>query len=197
MKVKRTIKCNVDTFNVGDIIKVKLTDGVKVRAMAMQQEEGGTIFCLVDCLPGEYQMNSTGNNKGGYKESDLCKKLNSELLNLFPAKLKALMVPFINGDLLRLPTEKEIFGENYYGEHESPYMKQWKAMKNRRSRIAFDGTKQENVQWYWLTNGIRGSSTEFSISLGDGRSHYDNASAAVGVRPVFKLRNSLEELNHE
>ena len=31
MKVKRMIKSDVDTFKVGDIIKVKLTDGVKGR----------------------------------------------------------------------------------------------------------------------------------------------------------------------
>lgn len=47
MKVKRMIKSDVDTFKVGDIIKVKLTDGVKVQAMAMQQEEDSMIFCLV------------------------------------------------------------------------------------------------------------------------------------------------------
>lgn len=35
MKVKRMIKSDVDTFKVGDIIKVKLTDGVKVQAMAI------------------------------------------------------------------------------------------------------------------------------------------------------------------
>lgn len=35
MKVKRTIKCNVDTFKVGDIIKVKLTDGVKARLTSL------------------------------------------------------------------------------------------------------------------------------------------------------------------
>lgn len=34
MKVKRMIKSDVDTFKVGDIIKVKLTDGVKVQAMS-------------------------------------------------------------------------------------------------------------------------------------------------------------------
>ena len=81
MKVKRMIKSDVDTFKVGDIIKVKLTDGVKVQAMAMQQEEDSMIFCLVDCLPGEYPMNSTRTNEGGYEESDLRKKLNGEILN--------------------------------------------------------------------------------------------------------------------
>lgn len=155
MKVKRMIKSDVDTFKVGDIIKVKLTDGVKVQAMAMQQEEDGMIFCLVDCLPGEYPMNSTRTNEGGYEESDLRKKLNGEILNLFPAELTDMMAPFDNGDLLRLPTEKEIFGENYYGEYESPYVKQWKPMKKRRNRMAFDGSKEENLQWYWLMNNAR------------------------------------------
>ena len=54
MKVKRMIESDVDTFKVGDIIEVKLTDGEKTQAMAMRQDEDGMIFCLVDCLPGEY-----------------------------------------------------------------------------------------------------------------------------------------------
>lgn len=164
MKVKRMIKSDVDTFKVGDIIKVKLTDGVKVQAMAMQQEEDGVIFCLVDCLPGEYPMNSTRTNEGGYEESDL----------------------------LRLPTEKEIFGENYYGEYESPYVKQWKPMKKCRNRMTFDGTKDENRQWYWLMNKARESATAFSVVSGYGNADYYGAFASRGVRLVFKLRNSVE-----
>lgn len=192
MKVKRMIKSDVDTFKVGDIIKVKLTDGVKVQAMAMQQEEDGVIFCLVDCLPGEYPMNSTRTNEGGYEESDLRKKLNGEILNLFPAELKAMMAPFDNGDLLRLPTEKEIFGENYYGEYESPYVKQWKPMKKCRNRMTFDGTKDENRQWYWLMNKARESATAFSVVSGYGNADYYGAFVSRGVRLVFKLRNSVE-----
>lgn len=125
MKVKGMIEPDVHASKVGDVIDVKLAGGVKVQAMAVQQEEDGMIFCLVDCLPGEYPMNSTRTNEGGYEESDLRKKLNSEILNLFPAELTDMMTPFDNGDLLRLPTEKEIFGGNYYGEYESPYVKQW------------------------------------------------------------------------
>ena len=193
MKVKRTIKCDVDTFKVGDIIKVKLADGVKVQAMAMQQEEDGMIFCLVDCLPGEYPMNSTRTNEGGYEESDLRKKLNGEILNLFPAELTDMMAPFDNGDLLRLPTEKEIFGENCYGECESPYVKQWKPMKKHRNRMAFDGTKDENLQWYWLMNKVRESAAYFPVVGNYGYASYYGASYSLGVRPVFKLRNSLED----
>ena len=189
MEVKRRIKSDVDTFKVGDIIKVKLTDGVKVQAMAMQQEEDGTTFCLVDCLPGKYLMNSSNTNEGGYGESDLHKKLNDEILNLFPAELKVMMAPFDNGDLLRLPTEKEIFGENYCGEYESPYVKQWKPMKKRRNRIAFDGTKEENLQWYWLMNKARESAASFALVNYYGYAYDTYASGSNGVRPAFKIKN--------
>lgn len=76
MKVKGMIEPDVHASKVGDVIDVKLAGGVKVQAMAVQQEEDGMIFCLVDCLPGEYPMNSTRTNEGGYEESDLRKKLN-------------------------------------------------------------------------------------------------------------------------
>lgn len=162
MKVKRMIKSDVDTFRVGDIIKFKLTDGEKVQAMAVQQENDGMLFCLVDCLADEYSMNDTNTNEGGYEGSDLRKKLNTEIIARFPADIKAMMVPFGNGDYLRLPTEKEIFGENYYGEYESPYVQQWKPMKQRRNRIAFQG-KNGGWEWYWLQNKCRDSAAAFAF----------------------------------
>ena len=189
MKVKGIIESDVDTFKVGDVIEVKLADGVKVQAMAVQQEEDGMIFCLTDCLPGEHPMNSASTNEGGYEESDLRKKLNGEILYLFPAELKAMMAPFNNGDLLRLPTEKEIFGKNYYGECESLCVKQWEPMKKRRNRMAFDGTKDENLQWYWLMNKVRESAANFAYVNGYGDANYNYASYSRGVRPAFKIKN--------
>ena len=189
VKIKRMVNVDADTFQVGDIIKVKLTDGVKMQAMAMQQEEDGMIFCMVDCLPGEYPMNSTRTNEGGYEESILRKKLNSEILTPFPVELKAVMTPFENGDFLRIPTEREIFGENRYGEYESPNVKQWKPMKKRKNRMAFDGSKEENLQWYWLMNKLRESATGFSGVSCNGRADGNSASSSFGVRPVFKIKN--------
>lgn len=69
MKVKGMIEPDIHASKVGDVIDVKLAGGVKVQAMAVQQEEDGMIFCLVDCLPGEYPMNSTRTNEGGYEKS--------------------------------------------------------------------------------------------------------------------------------
>lgn len=188
MKVKRTIKIETDTFKVGDIIKVRLTDGEKAQAMAVQQEEDGMVFCLIDCLAKEYPMNETRTNEGGYEESDLRKKLNGEILNLFPVELTDMMTPFNNGDLLRLPTEKEIFGENYYSD-KKPYVKQWKPMKKRRNRMAFDGRKDESLQWYWLMNKVRESAATFAYVGSIGNANDSDASFSFGVRPVFKIRN--------
>lgn len=156
--------------------------------MAVQQENDGMLFCLVDCLADEYSMNDTNTNEGGYEDSDLRKKLKTEIIARFPADIKAMMVPFGNGDYLRLPTEKEIFGENYYGEYESPYVQQWKPMKQRRNRIAFQG-KNGNWEWYWLQNKCRDSAANFANVNTDGSTNYISASNSIGVRPVFKLKH--------
>lgn len=190
MKVKRMIKSDVSTFKVGDIIKVRLTDGEKALAMAVQQEEDGMIFCLVDCLPGEYPMNETCTNEGGYEASDLRKKLNGEILNLFPVELTDMMIPFDNGDLLRLPTEKEILGENYHGEYESPCVKQWKPMQKRRNRMALKG-KNGNMQWYWVQNKVRESAATFAYVYYNGNAACYNVSLSMGVRPAFKIRSTV------
>lgn len=96
------------------------------------------------------------------------------------------MVPFGNGDYLRLPTEKEIFGENCYGEYESPYVQQWKPMKQRRNRIAFQG-KNGGWEWYWLQNKCRDSAAKFACVDDNGNAGSGSASFSIGVRPVFKI----------
>lgn len=191
VKKSRWVDADKYGYEVQDVIAFKLTDGEKVQAMAVQQENDGMLFCVVDCLADEYSMNDTDNNEGGYESSDLRKKLNTETIARFPADIKAMMVPFGNGDYLRLPTEKEIFGENYYGEYESPHMQQWKLMKQRRNRIAFQG-KNGGGKWYWLQNKCRDSAVYFARVNYNGSRGYDSASRSNGVRLVFKLKTSRE-----
>lgn len=191
MNVLRTIEVqNAGQLCVGDIIGFEMTDGEKVEAMAVKQEDDGTIFCLVDCLRKEYQMNKTLTNRGGYAASALRAKLNGEILARFPTEIAEKMVPFANGDLLRLPTEKEIFGENKYGEEEPEEVVQWKPMKLRRNRIAFQGSNGD-WEWYWLQNRLRGvaSATTFCDVYANGSCACTSASTSYGVRPAFKIRN--------
>lgn len=190
MKVERTVKIDVNTFKVGDIIKFKLTDGTKVKAIAVQKDAGDMIFCLASCLPGRVsRMNKTNTNKGGYEESYLRQRLNNEFLKLFPEDMIDLMVPFENGDFLRIPTEREIFGENQYGDYEDPHVKQWKPMRKRGNCLIFNDVDDDQPQWYWLMNRYRTSTAHFLSVDSRGYANYYQASSCCWIRPVFKLRN--------
>ena len=196
MEVKRTIKTDVESFEVGDIISFKLTDGEKVQANAVKKTDEGMLFVFVDCLKDEYQMLK---NRGGmesmeinYFNSDLRHDLNGEILDRFPEEIRSRMVGMRIGatntfDLLRIPTEKEIFGENSWGTDEANIVTQFKGMKNRRNRIAFQGSKTGQWVWYWLQNRVDAPSSYFARVGSDGDAAYDGASASFGVRPVFLL----------
>lgn len=190
MKVKRNMMVDVELFEVGDIIKFKLNDGEKVQAMAVKETSKGMLFMLVDCLAKEYPMFTSLEDMTEdyftYENSDLRKALNSEIIARFPEKIRSRMVTLDNGDMLRIPTEREIFGENVYGQEESDTVKRFKPMKKRRNRIAFQG-KEGAWEWYWLMNRHKDSASYFANVSGYGSAGYGNASNPLGVRPVFLL----------
>lgn len=190
MKVRRTEKIKVNTFRVGDVIRFKLSDGEKAEMLAVKEESDSMIFCFVDCLAKEYSMNEQNTNEGGWDASDLRKKLNGEVLDRFPRKIRKLLLPFENGDLLRLPTEKEIFGSNPCGEDESKSVSQWKPMKQRKNRIASQGSNG-GWEWYWLQNRVQNSAACFANASDGGSCVYGNASSEAGVRPVAKIKNPI------
>lgn len=190
MKVKRNMMVDIELFEVGDIIKFKLNDGEKVQAMAVKETSKGMLFMLVDCLAKEYPMFTSLEDMTEdyftYENSDLRKALNSEIIARFPEKIRSRMVTLDNGDMLRIPTEREIFGENVYGQEESDTVKRFKPMKKRRNRIAFQG-KEGAWEWYWLMNRHKDSASDFaSVNIG-GNATYNGASYPCGVRPVFLL----------
>lgn len=184
MEVVRKIKLKAEKFKPGDIISFELTDGEKVRARAVKREKNGMLFCMVDCLKQEERMNSRDTNEGGYEASDLRKKLNSDILDRFPAEIRDRMKPMENGDLLRIPTEREIFGENKYGDSDNA--EQWSCMKQVRNRIALLGDNG-GFEWYWLQNRSRSSASSFCLVGSYGLATAGDASYSHGVRPVFLL----------
>lgn len=190
MKVRRTEKIKVNTFRVGDVIRFKLSDGEKVEMLAVKEESDGMIFCFADCLAKEYSMNEQNTNERGWDASDLRKKLNSEILDRFPRKIRKLLLPFENGDMLRLPTEKEIFGSNPCGEDEPESVSQWKPMKQRKNRIASQGLNG-GWEWYWLQNRVPNSAAGCAFVYSGGGADCTDASGAGGVRPVVKIKNPI------
>src|SRR5574344_1818406 len=137
MEVKRTIKTDVDSFELGDVISFELKDGEKVQAKAVQKTDEGMLFLTVDCLKDESSMfKRTGGMEINYFNSDLRHHLNGEILDRFPEEIRSRMVGMRIGatntfDLIRIPTEKEIFGENPYGKEESDTVEQFKGMDDR------------------------------------------------------------------
>lgn len=197
MEVTRKTKIETEAFELGDTIKFKLADGQKVNAKAVRQDENGTLFITVDCLKDCYPMfknqRAMGSMEICYFNSDLRHYLNKEVLNLFPDEIRSRMnvMPVGNNgyDLLRIPTEREIFGKNPYGEEESKEVKRFKCMKKRRNRIAFRATEdnKEDLEWYWLQNNVKGKAAFFAYVNSSGNAFYNDASYSFGVRPVFLL----------
>lgn len=194
MKVYRTSEVLAGgKYEVGDIVSYTMEDGEEVEALAVKEEfdkHGNLcmVFMLLDCLKEECRMNRDDTNDGGYEESYLREQLRTEYLERFPASLRLNMVPFENGDLLRIPTEREIFGENRYGEEEPDTVEQFEAMKKRRNRMALDGSNGE-TQAYWLQNKRVGSATSFCRVSGGGGAGGSYASHSFGVRPLYRIRN--------
>ena len=172
---------------VGKVVDFQLTSGEKAQYMVQRMDEDGYLCLLVDCLPKAYRMNRENTNTGGYCASELRDHMTSDILALFPAELRDRMIPFANGDLLRLPTEKEIFGCNEYGKAEPESVRQFEPMKSRRNRIAFRG-KDESFEWYWLENEVEDSAAHFAGVNYNRDANCDSAGNALGVRPAFKIR---------
>lgn len=194
MKVYRTSEVLAGgKYEVGDIVSYTMEDGEEVEALAVKEEfdkHGNLcmVFMLLDCLKEECRMNRDDTNDGGYEESHLRDQLATKYLEKFPAALRLNMVPFENGDLLRIPTEREIFGRNIYGEEEPNTVEQFEPMKKRRNRMAFDGLNGE-TQAYWLQNKRVGSATAFCDVASAGFASGTYASGSIGVRPLYRIRN--------
>lgn len=195
MYIKRTVELEADIekseghqFEVGDVIGFTLTDGEEVEAMAMKVEEDGVIFALVDCLADEMPMQRNG--------KDIMRDyLNKDVYIRFPEEIRNMMKPFERGDMLRLMTQKEVFGKNYYdADEEDANVTQFEPMKDRRNRIAYlgkGGATDDDWQWWWLSNQtwLRdvATATNFALVAGAGLAGGSYASSSHGVRPAFKL----------
>lgn len=197
MDVKRTIKIDTKRFITNDIIEFDLKTGERIEAMAVKQTNEGMIFVSVNCLAKEYQMFKNAeilsSDKLTYENSSLRLLLNNEILNCFPDKIKTHMLPINEyGDLLRIPTECEIFGENINGIPDTK--EQWVCMNELRNRIAFSGDGKAR-EWYWLMNRCKRDSETtdfndyFTVVEEYGHSLFLPAAGPGGVRLVFLMKN--------
>ena len=180
MYLKRKEKYAIEftEFKVGDTFTFKMKDGEKVKVRAVKEIGDNMLFIFEDCLRDEYTMNQIINEN-----------VLGNIYKRIPKKIRKMLITFEDGTYLRLPTEKEIFGENNYGEKESDDVKQFKCMKKRKHRIAFQGYGTDELEWYWLANRCDASATDFACVDGGGISNSVSASYGDGVRPLFLIKN--------
>jgi len=180
MKVKRVTEVETDCPKIGDQISVD-----HYTATCQKITPKGAIFLLDQYLDKAYPMNRKNTNKGGYAESDLRETLRSkEILDLFD-DWGDRMVPFENGDLLRIPFAGEIFGDKLPEWREPDGHEQWPLMKGAHNRAA---SRCGEPEWGWLANTVRDISTEFCFVAANGCAADGDASFVIGVRPVFMVK---------
>lgn len=185
MKITRTMTIETNDIQIGDRIQV----GHYTATCQKLPGEGLALFYLDQYLDKAMQMNKRNTNKGGYDASDLRKELNSEEILKDFTGLE--LVPFENGDLLRLAFYGELFGhDDWYesGAVEPDDCEQWPLMKERANRIA--ERKGESYEWGWLQNKYVRSATLFCGVNAKGYADLWSASNSVGVRPAFLIKLS-------
>lgn len=172
--------------DVGDEISFVLKNGTAIRALAVKKETDGMIFCFLNCLPERFAMSESG-ECDSYEESDVRKYLCENVYQALPENIKESLVPFENGDFLRIPTEKEVFGKNAVGEEEPESVTQWEPMKRVMYRVAGNAGEEFTI-WYWLKNKSKEYSSCFAIAAAYGHANDYRASYTSCVRPVFKIK---------
>lgn len=179
MKVNRMIEIETTDIQIGDRIHVD-----HYTATCQEITPKGAIFLLDQYLDKAYPMNRKNTNKGGYEKSDLRKTLQSdEVLNVF-ADIRDYMVPFENGDLLRIPFAGEMFGDKLPSWCEPDGHEQWPLMADAHNRTA---SRCGDPEWGWLANTFRDTSTLFCGVDAYGHADSWDASYVFGVRPVFLI----------
>lgn len=164
---------------VGSFRKAKLNNGKEIELLCVKNEDDGDIYITYNIL-GESRMNQNESTDGGYEKSEMCQTLKNKYLPMFPEELVRQMIPFENGDLLRLPKKEEIF--------DLKNEKQWKPMKNKRNVIALDANG--DTSWWWLQDVS--SSINFCHVTDYGYALAYSSSDALGVRPAIKLNRAQQ-----
>lgn len=190
MKVKRMIEVETNCPEIGDRIHVD-----HYTATCQEITPKGALFLMDQYLDKPMPMNKKNTNKGGYAKSDLREALQSEeVLNIF-ADIREWMVPFDNGDLLRIPFAGELFGDKLPEWCEPDGHEQWPLMTDAHNRTA---SRCGDPEWGWLANTVRDTSTGFCFVDSYGDADAWSASGVFGVRPVFliatcrKIRDEAE-----
>ena len=117
---------------------------------------------------------------------DLIDWLNHEYKDTLDETLKAMMIAPEGQQLIDLPREVEVFGENEYGVPEEG--NRWEYFTKLNNRICGISENAEWSEWWWMNTQARASAAYFCFCDNIGIAAYDLAcNALLYVRPRFIL----------
>ena len=151
----------------------------------------GLTFGAVDCV-GEYKMNSSNTNRGGWKECLMRTSTMPTLQSGMPATSAQVKVPYVNynqstilysDDYLFLPAEKEVFGTRTYSiTAEANALTQFAYYKNSGSKVKrLSGSNT----WWWLRSVKYDDNRSFCGVDFSGRASSGGAGVTQGTAPCF------------
>lgn len=187
MKIIRKTEIDTNILEVGDQMEIELSGLGKFTATVHRVTDQGALIIFDDCVT-ERPMNEDDTKDGGFWDSDLCKWMNKELIEVFPQEIVPAMHVYENGSRLRIPTYGEMFGhDDYYCRFEHDKDTRLPLMADRKNRICM--SPEDEYCWYWLQNRYRGvgSAANFAHVTDYGYVYYYNASFSLGVRPAFVI----------
>lgn len=190
MKVLREISTN--EFKVNDTISFTLKNGQMYHAIAVKEDIDGMLFIFKTCIDDyAYPMDDSDDFVDRYNASQLRIILNNDIIAQFPKHIISMMIPVYNtdsyhSDLLRIPTEEEIYGINLVGEKE--FGDQFEIMKNN-----IDMQIGNCEVGYWLLNKSRTNESKACFVSYTGLVKTNPVTSKWQIRPVFKLRNPIRK----
>ncbi len=167
--IARTYYGYPDRFYVGD--RIGISDNYTATCQKINKK-GEAIFLFDQVFPKYVKHDEAITYANFYQQG------------LFNSSIRAAIVPFRNGDILRLPYAEEIFGDTDFVKPSGK--KQWELMKTAKNRIAVNLVGEST--WYWLANEHEYDPTSFAYATLGGHAYFNNPSTSYTVRPVFKLK---------
>lgn len=168
-ELRDAVHAGSSPLDIGDEIDIELKTGERVTLVCEQVKNGRVTFFTEDLLEDTHAMDESGavgNEKplstmGGYLE---------KLFRLLPEDLQVVASP------LRLLREREVFGENRYGNPEDcEQLPRYREQKNRMKRLS-------GVPFpYWLASPYESNIASFCLVHRDGSSNGYYASNSIGV----------------
>lgn len=153
-------------FSVGDYKDDILKSGEPIRVYIANLEP----FRLLFAIDGEYRMNDTDTNEGGWNACRMKLVTMKQIKNLLPDELVEVLEEH-DGDELSLMSQEE---------YES-----FDIFKDKTMGDLFSGH-----YWYWLKTPYRGTSYYFCYVVYDGSIDINSANLAYGVSVCLAIKNN-------